>query len=332
NGLELQNALCHDFVLRRNIRIASSRKGESSSSLDTFVQSTFGSHHACLVNHLASVLNNILHAEAAKAKSGVDVKLLRPMLMDVDSGERFGLGSSQHNDTFGRLLESEPNENQLLNQILDNPADPQTVLKDLNIDPILLLQPQQAPGSSPSASAKPPAVFNLDLPRVPVVPSTVVPGNDLGGLTELLPLPAQTDPTVPRLTRSARLFLAGTGTNPKSLEIFRGSEFFLFMNMREELRWKSSDMTSRKWVEATALYNEHLGSGSVAKRPRALSEKLGEVERTILNRIATNNFQCEHSLPVLVNFHSRTLLIAGKKDNKFWTRHCFSVALIKTES
>ncbi|KAJ6554024.1 hypothetical protein DFH09DRAFT_807589, partial [Mycena vulgaris] len=90
------------------------------------------------------------------------------------------------------------------------------------------------------------------------------------------------------LTRSERLFLAGTGTNPKSLEI-TGSEL-LFTNMGEELRWKSSDMISKKWVEATALYNGHLGSGSVVKSPRALSEKLGETECVILNRIAKSNF------------------------------------------
>ncbi|KAJ6450330.1 hypothetical protein DFH09DRAFT_1400157 [Mycena vulgaris] len=377
SGLELQNALCHDFVLRRNIRISSSRNGGGSSGLDAFVQSTFGSHHARLVNHSASVLNDILHAEATKAKSSVNVKLLRPMLMNVDSGEVFGLVSSQHSDTFGGLLtiKSEPDENHLLDQVLDNPADPQTVLKDLNIDPILLLQPQQAPGHlsasitpvntsgtlTPSNKGKEPDTpttadssldagvasletprkkqrvedenvtkpathpfFNLDLPRPPIPgastigqpsgSSSTAPQCDLTGLTELLPLPKHIDPTGSRpLTRSERLFLAGTGTNPKSLEI-SGSEFFLFMDMREELHWKSSDMTSRKWVEATALYNGRIGSGSVAKSPRALSDKLGEIERVILNRIATSKF------------------LSQKNDDKFWKRHCFSVPLVKVES
>ncbi|KAJ7094959.1 hypothetical protein C8R44DRAFT_645087 [Mycena epipterygia] len=86
---------------------------------------------------------------------------------------------------------------------------------------------------------------------------------------------------MPHLTRSDRLFLTGTGTNPKSLEIGRSKEFFLFMDMRESLEWKSSSMTSKKWAEVTSLYNERLGV-TCLKSPRALLEKLGEVERMVL--------------------------------------------------
>ncbi|KAJ7467666.1 hypothetical protein FB451DRAFT_1178035 [Mycena latifolia] len=388
SGLELQNALSHDFVLRRNIRIAFAKKPGNTSNLDTFVRSTFGSHHSRLVNHTASVLNSIMRTEAAKRKAEVPVESLRPMLKNVASGEVFGLVASQHNDTFGGMLtikSENVEDDQLLNEVLETSVNPQDVLADLNIDPALLLQPLQAAAAiahldntlnnetptillakrkepepdTPSFAISPtngpveastipktkkqriseeePVIstaanidkpvhsfFSMNATRFVAVPGsgaatasqpspagTAVP---ITALTKLLPLPAQSDPTAPHLTRSEQLFARATGTNPKSLEVGQGKEFFLFMDMRGEFGWKSSDMTSKKWVQATSVYNERLGADGVAKSPRALSIKLGEMERVILNRIATKTFTSQ------------------KGDDKFWTKHCFSVALVKVEA
>ncbi|KAJ7872646.1 hypothetical protein B0H14DRAFT_2291039, partial [Mycena olivaceomarginata] len=60
SGIELQNALSHDFVLRRNIRIAFSRTPGTAGS-HAFARSTFGSHHTRLVDQTASILNDVLH-------------------------------------------------------------------------------------------------------------------------------------------------------------------------------------------------------------------------------------------------------------------------------
>ncbi|KAJ7233638.1 hypothetical protein C8J57DRAFT_1532183 [Mycena rebaudengoi] len=57
SGLELQTALGHDFVLRRNLRIAFDGKIKSS---DPFVLSTFGSHHVTLADYTASLWNELL--------------------------------------------------------------------------------------------------------------------------------------------------------------------------------------------------------------------------------------------------------------------------------
>ncbi|KAJ7161440.1 hypothetical protein C8R43DRAFT_947636 [Mycena crocata] len=143
--------------------------------------------------------------------------------------------------------------------------------------------------------------------------STSRPNDQIAGLMKLLPLPVSSHSVTPRLTRSEQLFSRTTGTNPKSLQIGRDAEFFLFMNMREEFRWKSSDMTSIKWVDATQLYNERLGSSGVAKSPRALSSKLGEMERAILERLSTQKFTSQ------------------KGGEAFWRKHCFSVPLIKVD-
>ncbi|KAJ6452711.1 hypothetical protein C8R47DRAFT_1256076 [Mycena vitilis] len=145
SGLELQNALCHDFVRRRNIRMAFSKKPGAPGNY-IFVCSTFGSHHTRLVNRTALLFNNILQFEAAKKSSGVPETSLQPVLRNVSSGERFGLVVSQHNDTFGGLLtiKSEvEEEDKLFQQILETPTDPQAVLLDLKIDTALLFQPQQ---------------------------------------------------------------------------------------------------------------------------------------------------------------------------------------------
>ncbi|KAJ6497153.1 hypothetical protein C8R47DRAFT_1212691 [Mycena vitilis] len=163
SGLELQNALCHDFVHRRNMRIAFSKKPDAPGS-HAFVRSTFGSHHTRLVNRTALLLNSILEFEAAKKSRVPDTLALRPLLRNVASGETFGLVVSQHNDSFGGLLtiksEAEA-EDKLFPEVMETPTDPQpeAVLADLNIEAALLYQPQK-----PENGAIPLDVQIIDMP------------------------------------------------------------------------------------------------------------------------------------------------------------------------
>lgn len=72
------------------------------------------------------------------------------------------------------------------------------------------------------------------------------------------------------------------------------------MEMRAEFQWASFNMTSRKWVAATETYNLRLeelckakGAVAMKKNPRALMDKLGQIEPKIAVRIATGNFICK---------------------------------------
>ncbi|KAJ7145434.1 hypothetical protein C8R43DRAFT_890564, partial [Mycena crocata] len=63
SSLEIQNAQSRDMVLQYNIQIIYSRKLGSSLSQDTFVQSTYGSHHICLLDQTSIILNDCyIHA------------------------------------------------------------------------------------------------------------------------------------------------------------------------------------------------------------------------------------------------------------------------------
>lgn len=105
SGLELQLALSHDFVLRRNTRVAFSN-GETSNQVP-FLRTTFGSHHVRLVNNNAAVFNGLLPVEPYASKAGGN-RLAHlsplPLLRPAASGETFGLVNSEHADSFGGLL------------------------------------------------------------------------------------------------------------------------------------------------------------------------------------------------------------------------------------
>lgn len=72
------------------------------------------------------------------------------------------------------------------------------------------------------------------------------------------------------------------------------------MKLRAERGWVSYEMSPHKWSEETKTYNERLEQKTkeergqfVGKNPRALVEKLAEIEEKVLMRLATNNFKCE---------------------------------------
>ncbi|KAJ7182935.1 hypothetical protein C8R43DRAFT_968527 [Mycena crocata] len=179
--------------------------------------------------------------------------------------------------------------------------------------------------SSASLTSKPPHPFFL--PRIasqtvaaPAIVNTIGTATS-AALVAPLSLPAEisaeSSSTGPKLTRSQRLFAAGTGTDPRSLSIARGAEFFLFMNLRESFQWKSCNLTSTKWVGAAETYNQRLRETQslpyIPKSPRALVDTLGQVERMIFNRIATQDFKSKTG------------------SETFWKHHCYAVELVKTE-
>ena len=139
SGLVMTNALCHDFVLCRNCRIAV--KLELASE---FMQSTYRSHHVQLVSGNAELWNYLVSKE--KSLEGKKLKLL-PILQNVKSGERFDLVESKHSSSFKGLVETELKEE--LQEpdlaLLDDQVDAKDIdrmLKGLNINPTLLKLPQ----------------------------------------------------------------------------------------------------------------------------------------------------------------------------------------------
>lgn len=141
SGLVMTNVLCHDFVLRRNCRIAFKLKQATE-----FTQSTYGSHHVLFVSNNAELWNVLVSKE--RSPEGKKLKLL-PILPNVESGEKFGLVESRYSSSFKGLVEIESKEEpqELDLAALDDGVDADDIgwmLKDLNIDPSLLDQPQSA--------------------------------------------------------------------------------------------------------------------------------------------------------------------------------------------
>jgi hypothetical protein len=91
-------ALCHDFVLRRNVRIAFQTKS-SAQARDRFVHFAHGSHHLRLINQSAQQWNAAC-SEAKQTSLARLPELPPPALIN----EHFGLVGSNHVTTFGGLL------------------------------------------------------------------------------------------------------------------------------------------------------------------------------------------------------------------------------------
>ncbi len=81
--------------------------------------------------------------------------------------------------------------------------------------------------------------------------------------------------------------------------------FFIFMDLRAVHKWRSYEMTAFDWLVATTHYNNavseknksYLKNGQdekvmALKVPRALLEKLREVEADILMREKQGNYKC----------------------------------------
>ena len=143
SGLGVFHALGHDFVLRRNIRIAS-----ATSNPNPFVLSTHSSHHIHLVSRVASLWNLLLEREGHHDRNSVLGLKAQPMLEDVQSGETFGIVKSAHSITYAGLLdikeedsETDPGLPGLLDMV-NCDIDTAAVNQALQIDPGLFLIPQ----------------------------------------------------------------------------------------------------------------------------------------------------------------------------------------------
>lgn len=150
-------ALCHDFVLRRNIRVASSHENKSD-----FLSSTYGSHHVHLVDGIARLFNSLQH----EGKSTSSTHPL-PELTRLSSKEHFGLVESTFVSTFGGLLDiktedlesgdTDPCTN-FINEITnDNHMETilqsarSDIINELDIDPQLLSMPQPSSCEVPAS-------------------------------------------------------------------------------------------------------------------------------------------------------------------------------------
>lgn len=140
-------------------------------------------------------------------------------------------------------------------------------------------------------------VSSTDAGDIDSIP-TPLSKNDM--LAARLPLPLSS--TSDTLTRSQRLFQIHTSLNPNSLKISADQEFYLFMELREKFQWVSYRMTSLSYVEAAHVYNVAMEDlwrkkglpPPARKNPRAILDKLSEVENQILDRIVRKDFVCEY--------------------------------------
>lgn len=126
-------ALGHDFVLRRNIRIASAGRRKQPTP---FVESLYGSHHTRLSSFTAHLWNTLL----VQQKSPGKLKPL-PTLPVVESGETFGVVDSAHAAACGGLFEPKKEDENTpldLSDVDDTTLD--SVLQDLGIEPSQLLK------------------------------------------------------------------------------------------------------------------------------------------------------------------------------------------------
>lgn len=147
----MTNALCHDFVLRKNCRIAHENKQAS-----PFSMSTYGSHHVHLVSKIASTWNNLVQAPSKQEKVATTPFALLPILRKVDSGEKFGLVQSDYTTSFKGLIEmKEEVKDEDLTNLSSVSEDGEnsiygSMLHDLtsSIDPKLLRQPEPHPSVS----------------------------------------------------------------------------------------------------------------------------------------------------------------------------------------
>ncbi|KAI1782077.1 hypothetical protein LXA43DRAFT_1069364 [Ganoderma leucocontextum] len=131
--------------------------------------------------------------------------------------------------------------------------------------------------------------------------------------------PCLPTPAIVGLTRSQRLFSVVTQVDPRALTFNKGGssrEFFLFMKLRVIHGWAMFQMTPYDWVCAASTYNTAIkdlnreqGTALPLKTPRALLDKLSEVEVQIFSRIRDGNY-CSRS-----------------NQTDFWEYHCKAVYL-----
>lgn len=138
SGLENMLFLCRDFVLRRNIRIAT--RTEENRQLRPLAASTFGSHHVTFVDFTNRFWNSLVTSGRGIPKGSAYP--LAPVLDDVPSGETFGLVKSESAATFGGLfdIKEEDEEDQDLLHLRDDLSEDE-LAEMMSIDPELRRRP-----------------------------------------------------------------------------------------------------------------------------------------------------------------------------------------------
>ena len=168
-GLENFLALGHDFVHRHNVRIGV-KLPEMSHHI--FIRSTLDSHHVRLVDHIARCWNALY--KEAKEKQTVkpgEVYSELPELRDVQSGKRFGLIFSHSTASFGGRLNIKQEEEPLKFELpAEQPVEihqgltRDRLIRDLNIDPLLLELPEGSSANELSGTSK------LEIPPLDAIP------------------------------------------------------------------------------------------------------------------------------------------------------------------
>ncbi|KAI1797610.1 hypothetical protein LXA43DRAFT_1126227, partial [Ganoderma leucocontextum] len=122
-------------------------------------------------------------------------------------------------------------------------------------------------------------------------------------------------PIISGTTRSQVIISLITGLDPRSLAFPKSDseEFYLFMDLRARYNWVTYNMSALGWVEAASIYNRALeekkGTCAIRKTPRALMEKLEEVEKVIHFRLKHTDYK------------------AKSGSTTFWKQHCHAVDL-----
>lgn len=159
-GLVLFIACAHDFVLRRNIRIAYKLKKP------VFLTATFGCHYIALCDRVARRWN-VVSRRAHEVLANHPLLPVALKLLEVQSKERLGLVNSAHTDTFGGLFEmkEEDVDVQVPGSSIEVTEDDQTeeLLKTMKLDPSLTRMPLQ-PRAESSNAAQQGAKNRLALP------------------------------------------------------------------------------------------------------------------------------------------------------------------------
>lgn len=150
SGLDVLNALSHDHVLRRNVRIGLRRSAEDR---DPFLVLTYGSHHVRLVDGIAKLWNLLVGKIRAKTNRPISHKEF-PELRIISSDENFGIVSADYIATYQNLLQikEEPEEAELFDLSSDESVAAK-ILHDLRINPAELSQPAQGPKTASSTAA-----------------------------------------------------------------------------------------------------------------------------------------------------------------------------------
>ncbi|KAI0696201.1 hypothetical protein C8T65DRAFT_583603, partial [Cerioporus squamosus] len=124
--------------------------------------------------------------------------------------------------------------------------------------------------------------------------------------------------TISGMTRSQRFLSIASGIDPRALTFGKGNskEFFLFMTLRAQEQWSSFRMTPFDWLCAASRYNQEIEKLNTRERysfpiktPRALMEKLSEVELMILTRLQSGDYKSKSG------------------GTAFWQHHCHAVSL-----